>query len=108
VDIDVEQVLRLEGVPAQPASKKQAKPNGSNTTVTNGAKVAGGFEDEEEDEEREEQEAKLVARGKGKKGVTMFEQRELVAMAFAGDNVIAVRGLYLEVIKTSLIDAAGV
>jgi len=37
----------LEGVPAQPAPKKQGKPNGPNS-----AKVAGGFEDEEEDTKR--------------------------------------------------------
>ena len=100
VDIDVGKVLRLEGTPAQP--------NGSKTVITNGAKAAGGFEEEEDDEEREEQEAKLVARGKGKKGVTTFEQRELVAMAFAGDNVIAARILYLVVRRTLLTGVAGV
>ena len=105
VDIDVGKVLRLEGTSAHPAPKK---PNGPDTVITNGAKAAGGFEDEEEDEEREEQEAKLVARGKGKKGVTTFEQRELVAMAFAGDNVIAVRILYLAVSRTLLTSIAGV
>lgn len=101
VDIDVGKVLRL----SVPQTQK-----GSNTVVTDGAKVAGGFEDEEEDEEREEQEAKLVARGKGKgkKGVTMFEQRELVAMAFAGDNVIAVRIVCLVVFRMLLTDVTGV
>lgn len=105
VDIDVGKVLTLENTPAQPAPKKQAQPN---APITSGAKVAGGIEDEDEDEEREEQEAKLVARGKGKKGVTTFDQRELVAMAFAGDNVIAVRILCLAVFGVLLTDVAGV
>lgn len=105
VDIDVGKVLKLENAPAQPAPKKQAQPN---APITSGAKVAGGFEDEDEDEEREEQEAKLVARGKGKKGVTTFDQRELVAMAFAGDNVIAVRILCLAVSRVLLTDIAGI
>ena len=105
VDIDVGNVLTLENAPAQPAPKKQAPPNAPSTS---GAQVAGGFEDGDEDEEREEQEAKLVARRKGKKGVTTFEQRELVAMAFAGDNVIAVRNLYLEVLKVFLTGVVGV
>ena len=105
VDIDVGNVLTLENAPAQPAPKKQARPN---APITRGAPVAGGFEDEDEDEEREEQEAKLVARRKGKAGVTTFEQRELVAMAFAGDNVIAVRNLCLEVLRAFLTGVVGV
>ena len=105
VDIDVGKVLTLENAPAQPAPKMQAR---STAPINGGAKVAGGFEDEDEDEEREEQEARLVARGKGKKAVTTFEQRELVAMAFAGDNVIAVRILYHEVYIVLLTGIVGV
>ena len=105
VDIDVGNVLTLENAPAQPAPKKQARPN---APITRGAPVAGGFEDEDKDEEREEQEAKLVARRKGKAGVTTFEQRELVAMAFAGDNVIAVRNLCFEVLRVFLTGVVGV
>ena len=110
VDIDVGKVLTLENAPAQPAplpKKQQAPPNAPITSVS-GAKVAGGFEEEDEDEEREEQEARLVARGKGKKGVTTFEQRELVAMAFAGDNVIAVGILVLAVLRVLLTGVSGV
>jgi U3 small nucleolar RNA-associated protein 14 len=107
VDIDVGKVLRLENASALPVPRKQPQSNGPNTAATNGARVAGGFEDENEDEEREEQEAKLLARGQGK-GVTMFEQRELVAMAFAGDNVIAVCCLCLAVFGTLLTDVTGV
>lgn len=105
VDIDVEKVLTLENAPARPAPKRQVQ---SNAPITSGAKVAGGFEDEDEDEEREEQEARLVARGKGKKAVTTFEQRELVAMAFAGDNVIAVRILCHAVFSALLTGIVGV
>ena len=105
VDIDVGKVLTLENTPAQPAPKKHAQ---SNAPITSGAEVAGGFEDEDEDEEREEQEARLVARGKGKKGVTTFEQRDLVAMAFAGDNVIAVRILCHAVFSVLLTGIVGV
>jgi len=112
VDIDVGKVLTLENAPAQPPplpKKQQAPPNAPITSVS-GAKVADGFEeeDEDEDEEREEQEARLVARGKGKKGVTTFEQRELVAMAFAGDNVIAVGILVLAVLRVLLTGVSGV
>ena len=110
VDIDVGKVLTLENAPAQPPPlpKKQQPPPNAPITSVSGAKVAGGFEEEEEDEEREEQEARLVARGKGKKGVTTFEQRELVAMAFAGDNVIAVGILVLAVLRVLLTGVSGV
>jgi U3 small nucleolar RNA-associated protein 14 len=119
VDIDVGKVLTLEDASAlaSPATPKKRPPpnedananaNANAAVTTNGAQVAGGFEDEEEDEERDEQEAKLIARRKGKKGVTTFEQRELVAMAFAGDNVVAVRRLWVAVSSMLLTDVAGV
>ena len=51
-------------------------------------------EDDDDDvhSEAEEQERALQLKGKGRgKGVKAFEQRDLVARAFAGDNVIQVR-----------------
>ncbi|KII93102.1 hypothetical protein PLICRDRAFT_87528 [Plicaturopsis crispa FD-325 SS-3] len=46
-------------------------------------------DDDDENSELEEQENTLDRKGKGKaKGIRAFEQRDLVARAFAGDNVV--------------------
>ncbi|KIM82209.1 hypothetical protein PILCRDRAFT_820590 [Piloderma croceum F 1598] len=62
---------------------KQGKALSSNTTVE------APSDDSDSDSEIEEQEKALSQKGKGKsKGVKSFEQRDLVARAFAGDNVV--------------------
>lgn len=48
----------------------------------------GGQDGEEEDEVEEQERALLAKKGKGK--TKAFEQRDLVALAFAGDNVVRV------------------
>ena len=56
----------------------------------------------------EEQEKALSRKGKGKsKGVKVFEQRVLVARAFAGDNVVQVRfWFYLYISRADLLAKA--
>lgn len=64
---------------------KQSKALSSNTTVE------APSDDSDSHSEIEEQEKALSQKGKGKsKGVKAFEQRDLVARAFAGDNVVQV------------------
>jgi U3 small nucleolar RNA-associated protein 14 len=65
--------------------------NSSGTSSNQTARIDPVFgQDEDTDEEREAQEEALNNKGKGNR-VKAFEQRELVARAFAGDNVIEVR-----------------
>jgi U3 small nucleolar RNA-associated protein 14 len=64
---------------------KQSKALSSNTAVE------APSDDSDAHSEIEEQEKALSQKGKGKsKGVKAFEQRDLVARAFAGDNVVQV------------------
>lgn len=58
------------------------------------SKKLGDEDGSDEDLEIEAQEQALALKGKGKaNGVKAFEQRDLVALAFAGDNVVQVRWL---------------
>ena len=60
-------------------------------------KTTANLEDSDDDVnvELEAQEQALVMKGKGRaNGVTAFEQRDLVALAFAGDNVVQVGAFY--------------
>jgi U3 small nucleolar RNA-associated protein 14 len=63
----------------------------------NGVEIPHGDSDESDsDSEIEEQEAAISqAKGKGK-GPKAFEQRDLVARAFAGDNVVRVSAIYID------------
>ncbi|GJE97818.1 Utp14 domain-containing protein [Phanerochaete sordida] len=70
-----------EAGPSKPAKSKQPQKKAS-------AQASAEADDDDVHSEVEEQE-RLAAKGKGRaKGVKAFEQRELVARAFAGDNVM--------------------
>lgn len=77
-----------EAGPSKPQAKgKQSQQKTGTRAQTSGA-GDNGDDDDEVHSEVEEQE-RLEAKGKGRaKGVKAFEQRELVARAFAGDNVV--------------------
>ncbi|KZT08788.1 Utp14-domain-containing protein [Laetiporus sulphureus 93-53] len=113
VDISVDDVLILGesstviGIPKkqeaaknQKVAKKQdtaSSSSASKPSIASASKPSSPSEtnngDDEDDSdansEVEEQERLLSVKGKGKaKGVKAFEQRDLVALAFAGDNVV--------------------
>jgi hypothetical protein len=84
VEISMANVLTLG---AAGPSKPQAKGKDKQAPRTQTQEVDG--DDEEEVHSEVEEQERLDARGKGRaKGVKAFEQRDLVARAFAGDNVV--------------------
>ncbi|KIY51181.1 Utp14-domain-containing protein [Fistulina hepatica ATCC 64428] len=93
IEIDVTNVLRLDPVPtAETQSKKKKALRKRKQAKANEVAADGAAHDDQSDEnsELEEQEAMLEAKGKGKAkfNANAFQQRDLVAMAFAGDNVV--------------------
>jgi U3 small nucleolar RNA-associated protein 14 len=72
---------------------KPAKAKGKAKATPNGKQVDAAFADSDVDSEIEAQEQQIKAKGKGQ-GVKAFEQRDLVALAFAGDNVVQVRPVH--------------
>ncbi|KAH9897707.1 Utp14 protein-domain-containing protein [Cubamyces lactineus] len=100
VDISLSTVMTLsEAGPskakaAQAPTTSSAKP--ASAAAPKGKARASQDEDDDSDDddansEVEEQEKALTQKGKGKSranGVKAFEQRDLVALAFAGDNVV--------------------
>ncbi|KAI0714788.1 Utp14 protein-domain-containing protein [Earliella scabrosa] len=94
VDISLSAVMTLSG-PSKPGEFAKSQPKSSATAKTKAKAPAAPRDDEESDSdansELEEQERAVAAKGKGKgkaNGVKAFEQRDLVALAFAGDNVV--------------------
>lgn len=82
VEISADNVLNLDGASSQPAVKK---------TAGRQALASGADDDDDTHSEIEAQEKALDLKGKGRaKGPKAFEQRDLVALAFAGDNVVHV------------------
>ncbi|KAI1790907.1 Utp14-domain-containing protein [Ganoderma leucocontextum] len=93
VDISMSTVMTLSG-PSK-ADQSSKAPGTKSAAVTNGKGKprTAGAEDSDSDgnSELEEQERAAALKGKGKgkaNGVKAFEQRDLVALAFAGDNVV--------------------
>lgn len=92
VDIEMSNVMTLRkdisltaGIVADPSNIKR-KTARIETTI-------GEDDDSDEHSEAETQEKVLTSSGKGKgkqKDIQAFQQRELVARAFAGDNVVRV------------------
>lgn len=94
VEISMDNVLNAgaaasSSAKAGPSSGKKAK---APQSVKHAQSVpASNDDDDDANSEVEEQERAERGKGKGRaKGVTAFEQRELVARAFAGDNVVQV------------------
>ncbi|KAI0654444.1 Utp14 protein-domain-containing protein [Cubamyces menziesii] len=99
VDISLSTVMTLsepgpsKAKAAQTSTSSSAKP--ASTSAAKGKARAsqedGDDSDSDANSEVEEQEKALAQKGKGKgkaNGVKAFEQRDLVALAFAGDNVV--------------------
>jgi len=100
VEISMDEVLILpEGAGAPSAAEAKALGTDRETSKAGGmlgASIVPGGEDEDDDAmvEIEEQELALEMKVKGSTrengGVRAFQQRDLVALAFAGDNVVQV------------------
>lgn len=88
VDISLSNVLTLGVSKASTKGKQKA---------ASGPRPASAIDDEDVDADSEvdEQEKRLELKGKGRaKGVKAFEQRDLIALAFAGDNVVQVGAFF--------------
>lgn len=70
-----------------PTEQKPSQASKAKAAATSGAQTAA--EDSDANSEVDEQEKALAQKGK-KNGVKAFQQRDLVARAFAGDNVVRV------------------
>ena len=97
VEISMDEVLKL---PSEPGAReeeeedhatgvKSGKAKGKEKAAPSGRQVDAAFEASDAESEIEAQEQQVKAKGKGK-GIKAFEQRDLVALAFAGDNVVQV------------------
>lgn len=95
VEISMDNVLTSSAVASgsKTAQKTAVAPVPSKKAVGNSLGDADeDGSDSDEDLEIKAQEQALALKGKGKaNGVKAFEQRDLVALAFAGDNVVQVR-----------------
>ena len=94
VDISIATVMTLSG--SSKPGKLSKAPGAKSTAATDGNAQPRTEDNEDSDSdansELEEQERAAARKGKGKgSGVKAFEQRDLVALAFAGDNVAQVR-----------------
>ena len=96
VEIDMDNVMVASvASTSKPQETKKPAVNGNSKDVA-GQPTAQDDDDSEVDLEIEAQEQALAAKTKGKataNGLKAFEQRDLVALAFAGDNVVQVRML---------------
>ena len=86
VDIEMTNVLSVSAAPSKVTAKGKGKQRASAT-----ADLEDGGDESDANSELDEQE-KVMEWGKGGKGRGMkaFQQRDLVARAFAGDNVVQV------------------
>ncbi|KAF8510410.1 Utp14-domain-containing protein [Hysterangium stoloniferum] len=91
VEISMDDVLEIPDEPTTQANELvggiSSKVKTKQKAHQNGLKVDAAFEDSDADSEIEAQEQHVKANDKGK-GTKAFQQRDLVAMAFAGDNVV--------------------
>lgn len=95
VDVSLSTVMTLangsEAGPSKAGQSSKSKSSSKSASVAKGKARAPHDDDDSDSDansEVEEQESALARKGKGK--VKAFEQRDLVALAFAGDNVVQV------------------
>ena len=95
LEIDANDVLLIPDPTAPSVSGKKSKAKASQGVAKASAGPSSTAQDARADDsdvpsEVEEQERKVEGKNAGK-GVQVFQQRDLVALAFAGDNVVQVR-----------------
>jgi U3 small nucleolar RNA-associated protein 14 len=98
VEISMDNVLSLGGEASAPTPATKSAQEKA-TTSRKGSMTDGATADDDSDvnSEVEAQEIALDMKGKAKtKGLKAFEQRDLVALAFAGDNVVHVSSRFVE------------
>lgn len=88
VEISMDNIMALDGPSGLVDVKGKGKAKSQAPVLVAGAPADG---DSDVDSEIDEQEKILHSKGKKKGKVQAFEQRDLVARAFAGDNVVQVR-----------------
>ena len=94
VEISLDKVLTL------PSAASGSNPSSQQVPV-----VQADEDESDSNSEVEAQEAAITLKGKGKaSGIKAFEQRDLVAVAFAGDNVVQVRAYLASRLLTLAID----
>lgn len=92
VEISIDENLVLDG--ANPSSSKRV--TGVNATTTNASQDAPEpSDDANSDLDARETTLLKTKQDANPKGLKAFQQRDLVALAFAGDNVVQVRRLHL-------------
>ncbi|KAF8131451.1 Utp14-domain-containing protein [Boletus edulis] len=88
LEIDANDVLTIPEPPAPSVSGKKGKAQGV-SKASDGPSSVASDKDDESDVPSEIEEQERAAEGKGAgKSVRVFQQRDLVALAFAGDNVV--------------------
>jgi len=95
VEISMDQNLTLEALSKHPkASASSKSAHAVNSSKSAVGVVAGGDSDSDADSEVDAQEAAILKTkiNANPKGLKAIQQRDLVALAFAGDNVVQVRG----------------
>ena len=105
VEISLDKVLTL---PSGPSSSTLPEPfQKADRKGSQQPSVAHADEDDSNNNsEVEAQETAVTLKGKGKaNGIKAFEQRDLVALAFAGDNVVQVRSCLSGRLCASVIDS---
>lgn len=98
LEISMDNVLTLSSIPVSsvssnptPVPKKEKKQKKKEALNNGGVATGGNDDDSDANSEVEAQEMALELKDKGKaNGVKAFQQRDLVALAFAGDNVVQV------------------
>jgi U3 small nucleolar RNA-associated protein 14 len=85
LEISMDEVLKLPST----GEDQTTKAKGKEKTPRNGTEVDAAFEDLDTGSEVEAQEQQMKAKMNGK-GIKAFKQRDLVALAFAGDDVVQV------------------
>lgn len=100
VDISMDQNLTLNDPSTSDPAKSQAPP--SKSIPKTNATVPGDDDDSDANSEVDAQEAAILKTNKNAnpKGLKAFQQRDLVALAFAGDNVVHVRHSLLSFIDS--------
>ncbi|OBZ79687.1 Uncharacterized protein C57A7.06 [Grifola frondosa] len=88
VDISMSNVMTLGNSSAGSSKETESKPSANHPTTLK-PRQKDDESDSDQNSEVEEQERGINRKGKGKaSGVKAFEQRDLVARAFAGDDVV--------------------
>ena len=97
VEISLNKVLTLPSGPSSSSPREPVQKSSQQAVV-----VQVDEDGSDSNSEVEAQETALTLKGRKKTdGIKAFEQRDLVALAFAGDNVIQVRSCFLPVISVN-------